>query len=111
MDYYICLSTDGVSLMMLEHAASIPNHLPFWFKPISTFGLSHVTMFIDSSHMLTILSTLAPYRFNASRVEKSSRSSLPKLAGYIVLRASHPQITPYACLSRVLMMRHQVESL
>ena len=34
----------------------------FWLKPVSTFGFFYVTKFIDSSHMLTIPPSLAPFR-------------------------------------------------
>jgi len=44
----------------------IPNHdwnnrlRTFWFKPISSFGLSILTAFISSSHLLPIPASLAP---------------------------------------------------
>jgi hypothetical protein len=30
------------------------HHVPFWFKPVSTFGLFALTTFISSSHVLAI---------------------------------------------------------
>ena len=59
----------GGTLPVIEKAiTSIPVLVPFWPKPISLFGLLHVTTFIDGSHMLTIPSTLAP-----DRIETNSR--------------------------------------
>ena len=36
------------------------HHIAFWLKPISIFGLFLLTTFIESSHLLTMRSTLAP---------------------------------------------------
>ncbi|WP_416053742.1 hypothetical protein, partial [Escherichia coli] len=41
--------------------------LTFWFKPVSIFGLSGITMFISSSHMLTISFSLALHPHDACR--------------------------------------------
>lgn len=35
------------------------SHVPFWFKPVSTFGLLQLTTFSDSSHVLPIPTSLA----------------------------------------------------
>jgi hypothetical protein len=48
--------------MARDEAALVPATVPFWLKPVSFFGLSRFTMFIKSSHMLTLPSTLAPLR-------------------------------------------------
>jgi hypothetical protein len=37
------------------------SHTPFWFKPVSIFGLSHLTTFIENSHMLAIPLYPSPY--------------------------------------------------
>ena len=53
-----------------------PYPLPFWSRPISIFGLSTLTAFINSSHVLRIPSFLAPNRLDAARVELASRLAL-----------------------------------
>jgi hypothetical protein len=40
--------------------ASLPIPSPFWFKPVSTFGLSELTTFISDSPLLAIPSNLSP---------------------------------------------------
>jgi hypothetical protein len=42
--------------------ASGPCYDPFWVKPVSIFGLLLLTAFIESSHMFTLPSPLAPSR-------------------------------------------------
>lgn len=42
-------------LRLKELVTSNPDHLPFWFKPVSIFGLLPLTTFISSSLSLTIL--------------------------------------------------------
>ena len=37
-----------------DFIAPVPDPLPFWFKPVSIFGLLRVTTFNSGSHMLTI---------------------------------------------------------
>ena len=32
----------------------VPATVPFWLKPVSAFGLSLITTFIESSHVFTI---------------------------------------------------------
>jgi hypothetical protein len=72
----ICLSAGGIIDYMkrLRNTPTIP--LAFWPKPVSIFGLSKITTFINSSHMLRIPSFLAPIRVDAPRVEALSRVSL-----------------------------------
>ncbi len=41
---------------------TVPGHVPFWFKPVSAFGLLDLTTFISSSPGLAMPSTLAPDR-------------------------------------------------
>lgn len=36
-----------------------PDLVPFWFRPSSIFGLLPITVFINSSHVLTLLTSLA----------------------------------------------------
>ena len=72
----VCLSAGGIIDYMkrLRNTPTIP--LAFWPKPVSIFGLSKITTFINSSHMLRIPSFLAPIRVDAPRVEVLSRVSL-----------------------------------
>ena len=49
-----------------------PGHVPFWFKPISIFGLLVLTTFLGSSPELAMPSTLGPDRRDAG----SRRGSL-----------------------------------
>ena len=56
--------------------ASQPYPSPFWSRPGSIFGLSALTAFINSSHVLRIPSFLAPIQLDAARVEFASRLAL-----------------------------------
>ena len=55
---------------------SQPYPSPFWSRPVSIFGLSSLTTFINSSHVLRIPLFLAPNRLDAARVEFTSRLTL-----------------------------------
>lgn len=48
--------------MTRKDSVLVPTALPFWFKPFSIFGLFKLTMFIERSLLLTVLSTLAFFR-------------------------------------------------
>lgn len=73
----VCLFAGGVigRAGQLRNIPSIP--LTFWSRPASIFGLSNITTFIGSSHMLRMPSFLAPIRLDAARVELASRLPLP----------------------------------
>ena len=62
----LCLSADGSTATAGEWGAPAPGHLPFWFQPVSAFGLLDITAFISSSPELALPSTLAPDRLGAS---------------------------------------------
>jgi hypothetical protein len=51
-----CLSTDGIVVSVIPDAKEFTYPRTFWFKPdtASNFGLSILTMFNGSSHMLAI---------------------------------------------------------
>jgi hypothetical protein len=45
----------GGLLSMVAHVQkTTPYRVPFWFKPVSTFGLVHLTTFIGGSHVLVV---------------------------------------------------------
>ena len=47
-----------------------PNHVPFWFKPVSIFGLSFFAVPASSSHVLT--RSLKPCTFSALMLAESA---------------------------------------
>src|SRR3954468_2632480 len=55
-----CLSAGGASSATGDIAAPGPDHIPFWFKPESIFGLSGFTAFNGTSPGLTCPGLLAP---------------------------------------------------
>ena len=65
--------------------APAPGHLPFWFKPVSVFGLLEITAFISSSPELAMPSTLAPDRPGASSRRVLSRETRPPGSGEVSL--------------------------
>jgi hypothetical protein len=54
------LFAGGATSAAEEFGASAPDHVPFWPKPVSIFGLSFVTTFSDASPGLTIPSHPGP---------------------------------------------------
>jgi len=52
-------------------------HVPFWFKPVSAFGLLDLTTFISSSPELAMPSTLAPDRIGVGSRRTPSRDIRP----------------------------------
>jgi hypothetical protein len=46
--FRLCLSADGSTATAGEWGAPAPGHLPFWFKPVSAFGLLEITKRIVS---------------------------------------------------------------
>jgi hypothetical protein len=61
--------------------APAPGHVPFWFQPVSVFGLSVLTTFIGSSPELALPSTLVPDRLGASSRRVPSREIRPPGSG------------------------------
>lgn len=83
--------------------------LPFWLLPISIFGSSLVTEFITTSHMFTLLPSLAPYRaMLAVPPPPHGFGFIPFGVGYIVRGASDPAVTGHACPPRLLPGKRQV---
>src|SRR5258707_3753795 len=60
-------------------------HVPFWFKPVSAFGLLVLTTFISSSPELALPSTLAPDRLGVSSRRIPSREARPPCWGEVSL--------------------------
>lgn len=87
------------------------SHVPFWFKPVSTFGLLQLTTFIDSSHVLPIPISLATEPQLCSEFSATLAGSPSPKAIYIVLKASRGAVTNTASLSRLLHTEMQVSSL
>ena len=83
--FRLCLSADGSTATAGEEGAPAPGHLPFWFKPVSAFGLLKFTTFISSSPELAMPSTLAPDRLSASSRRVLSRETRPPGSGEVTL--------------------------
>jgi hypothetical protein len=83
--FRLCLSADGSTATAGEEEAPAPGHLPFWFKPVSAFGLLKFTTFISSSLELAMPSTLAPDRLSASSRRVLSRETRPPGSGEVTL--------------------------
>ena len=67
------LSAAGAASTVGDFIAPTPDHLPFWFKPVSPFGLLAVTTFNSDSHLLTLPITLAPDRFGTNGLRLPSQ--------------------------------------
>src|SRR5271165_1973533 len=83
--FRLCLFADGSTATAGEKRTPAPGHLPFWFKPVSAFGLLELTAFISSSPELAMPSTLAPDRFGASSRRVLSRETRPPGSGEVTL--------------------------
>jgi hypothetical protein len=91
-----CLSAGGSPFAMDELGASIPDPLPFWPKPVSIFGLSQLTTFISSSHVLTRPHHPSPRTPDAGARSVFSRFHChPKRGeGYLYRRLRTPSAPP-----------------
>src|SRR5208337_1442116 len=83
--FRLCLFADGSTATAGEKRTPAPGHLPFWFKPVSAFGLLELTAFISSSPELAMPSTLAPDRLGASSRRVLSRETRPPESGEVSL--------------------------
>jgi hypothetical protein len=68
-----CLFTGDHCVRVLPEKQKSSRPLTFWFRPDSIFSLFYLTMFISSSHMLAIPSSLAPHPHDACRCCLTSR--------------------------------------
>ena len=87
----------------------LSNHLPFWLKPISIFGLSSLTEFINSSPELALPFSLAPFRMMlADLLLPHGFGLLLSEMGYVVPPASYRPVTGAAWGGRLLPRERQV---
>jgi hypothetical protein len=97
--------------MAVQYSKTTPHRVPFWFKPVSTFGLLKITTFIGSSHTLVV--PAHPLLLSAFVLADSAlpRGSAYRISGgYVVPRASHRAVTGSACLGRERLMEQPVSS-
>jgi hypothetical protein len=106
-----CLSTGGTSSAAEDFTTPVPDHLPFWFKPDSIFGLLLITVFISTSPKLTCPGLLAPDRLDAGSRRVGSRFRDRSFdRGYVVPQASDLTVAGDACWGSRPMAEHRVMS-
>ena len=89
----------------------VPDHVPFWFKPDSIFGLSLITAFISTSPGLTCPGLLAPDRLDAGSRRVGSRvHGRSEDRGYVVPQASDLAVAGDARWGSRPMAEHRVMS-
>ena len=96
---------------MAQSSKTIPHRVPFWFKPVSTFGLLKLTTLNGSSHTLVV--PTHPWLLSAFVLADSAlpRGSAYRISGgYVVPRASHRAVTGSACLGRERLMEQPFSS-
>jgi hypothetical protein len=82
-----------------------PDLVPFWFRPFSIFGLLPITVFINSSHVLTLLTSLAIQPHDCLQQGRIPHGILPGLTPDLVVpEASDPAVTSNACSGRLQLM-------
>jgi hypothetical protein len=97
--------------MAVQYSKTTPHRVPFWFKPVSTFGLLKITTFIGSSHTLVV--SAHPLLLSAFVLADSAlpRGSAYRMSGgYFVPRASYRAVTGSACPGRERLMEQPVSS-
>src|ERR1035437_2481881 len=97
--------------MVAQFSKTTPHRVPFWFKPVSTFGLFKLTTFIGSSHTLVV--PAHPLLLSAFVLADSALpcgSAYRISGGYVVPRTSHRAITGSACPGRERLMEQPVSS-
>jgi hypothetical protein len=86
----------------------MPGHIPFWFRPVSIFGLSNITAFSSTSPGLTLPRTAGPRPpcDAGSRRVGSRFHDRPFGRGYVVPQASYQPVARKArCGSRPMAER------
>jgi hypothetical protein len=97
--------------MVTQSSEAKLGRTPFWFKPVSTFGLLKITTLIRGSHTLVV--TDHPWLLTALvlAVRAWPRGCARRsLGGYVVSRASHQAVASFACLDRERSMEQPVSS-
>ena len=97
--------------MVAQYSKTTPHRVPFWFKPVSTFGLLKLTTFSGSSHMLVVSThplLLSAFVLADSALPRGSAYRIP--GGYVVPEASHRAVTNPACPARERLMEQPVSS-
>jgi hypothetical protein len=90
---------------------TIPSRVPFWFKPVSTFGLLFVTTRNERSLMLVVL--IHPLYLSTFVLADSASprgSTYRMYGGYFVPGASHQAVASFACPGRERLMEQPVSS-
>ena len=106
-----CLSAGGASSATGDVAAPVPDHVPFWSKPDSIFGLSLLTAFISTVPGLTCPGLLAPDRRDAGSRRVGSRVDGRSFdRGYVVPQASDLAVASDARWGSRPMAEHRVMS-
>ena len=106
-----CLSAGGAPSATGKNPVPMPDHVPFWSKPDSIFGLSLFTAFISTSPGLTRPGRLAPDRRDAGSRRVGSRShGRSEDRGYVVPQASDLAIAGDARWGSRPMAEHRVMS-
>src|SRR3954449_82236 len=83
--FRLYLFAGGSTATAGEGRAPAPGHVPFWFKPVSAFGLLVLTAFISRSLELAMPSPLAPDRLGVSSRRIPSREARPPRWGEVTL--------------------------
>src|SRR5580658_409091 len=97
--------------MVAQYSKTTPHRVPFWFKPVSTFGLLKLTTFSGSSHMLVVSThplLLSAFVLADSALPRGSAHRIP--GGYVVPEASHRAVTNSECPGRERLMEQPVSS-
>jgi hypothetical protein len=92
--------------------ASVPGHIPFWFRPVSIFGLSNITAFNSTSPGLTLPRTACPQPPDdaGSRRVGSRFHDRSCDRGYVVPQASYQPVARKARCGSRPMAEHRVTS-
>ena len=98
-------------MMAQAREETIPSRVPFWFKPVSTFGLLFVTTRNERSLMLVVL--IHPLYLSTFVLADSASprgSTYRMYGGYFVPGASHQAVASFACPGRERLMEQPVSS-
>ena len=100
-----------MSMMAQAREETMPSRIPFWFKPVSTFGLLFVTTRSERSLMLVVL--IHPLHLSTFVLADSASphgSTYRVYSGCFVPGASHQAVASFACPGRERLMEQPVSS-